>query len=129
MIIDTLWGKEEVKGKICKECGEEKHLDEFYKKNVARSLSDPLQNYERFCKKCDNERVSERYLVRKMAPPKPDVCECCEEKTTLFPDHDHVTKKFRGWLCKSCNSGLGQLGDTLEGVMKAVRYLEKHDLF
>ena len=123
MKISTLWGEEESEGKICRECGEEKHLDEFYKKSVVRSLSNPLQNYEAFCKKCDAKRASERYFVRKMAPPKPDACQCSGEKITkLFSDHDHVTKKFRGWLCQSCNLGLGQLGDSLEGVMKAVRY-------
>ena len=38
-------------------------------------------------------------------------------------DHDHTTDTFRGWLCKQCNVGIGQLGDDLEGVMRAVKYL------
>ncbi len=40
-------------------------------------------------------------------------------------DHDHDTGQVRGLLCQVCNLGLGKLGDTLEGLMKAVRYLEK----
>ena len=32
VIINTLWGEEEVDSKICKECGEELSLDQFYKK-------------------------------------------------------------------------------------------------
>lgn len=39
-------------------------------------------------------------------------------------DHDHETGVFRGWLCHNCNKAIGLLGDTVEGVKKAVRYLE-----
>jgi hypothetical protein len=32
---------------------------------------------------------------------------------------------MRGWLCDPCNIAIGNLGDTLEGVLKAVEYLRK----
>jgi hypothetical protein len=38
-------------------------------------------------------------------------------------DHDHSDDSFRGWLCEPCNTGLGKLGDNLDGVIKAVNYL------
>tara|TARA_R100000742_G_C4257386_1_gene75248 strand:+ start:391 stop:546 length:156 start_codon:yes stop_codon:yes gene_type:complete len=31
---------------------------------------------------------------------------------------------YRGWLCSNCNTGIGKLGDNIEGVQKAVDYLE-----
>jgi hypothetical protein len=34
-------------------------------------------------------------------------------------------EKFRGWLCNICNLSIGQLGDSVEGLMNAVRYLER----
>jgi len=40
-------------------------------------------------------------------------------------DHDHSDGQVRGILCVRCNVCIGGLGDTLEGLMKAVRYLEK----
>jgi hypothetical protein len=40
-------------------------------------------------------------------------------------DHDHVTGKFRGWLCGACNRGIGMLGDNLAGVMRAAAYLQR----
>lgn len=39
-------------------------------------------------------------------------------------DHDHKTNKVRGILCSGCNTGLGHLGDTIEGLKKALYYLE-----
>jgi hypothetical protein len=39
-------------------------------------------------------------------------------------DHDHKTGKVRGILCSGCNTGLGHLGDTVDGLKKALYYLE-----
>ena len=58
--------------------------------------------------------------------PLPTRCECCGKlpgKRALALDHDHKTGEFRGWLCVKCNVSIGQLGDDLDGVMCAVRYL------
>lgn len=62
--------------------------------------------------------------------PMPHRCECCGLsdlvfKKTLFLDHCHDTGKFRGWICDNCNLGIGRLNDNLDGVKKAVAYLEK----
>ena len=35
-------------------------------------------------------------------------------------DHDHDTGEFRGWLCNNCNTGLGAMGDTIEGLERAI---------
>lgn len=50
-----------------------------------------------------------------------------EFKQMLFIDHCHTTGKFRGLLCITCNTGLGQLGDTKEGLMKAYDYLTRSE--
>ena len=66
--------------------------------------------------------------------PQPDECECCGKlaaalkKSTfgnLCLDHDHKTGHFRGWLCDSCNLGLGMLGDDEDGVRRALTYLQR----
>jgi len=46
-------------------------------------------------------------------------------KQSAVVDHDHLTGKIRGILCGQCNKGLGIFGDTLEGLNKAVKYLER----
>lgn len=38
-------------------------------------------------------------------------------------DHDHDTGEVRGILCVRCNVAIGSLGDSVEGLMRAVRYL------
>lgn len=56
--------------------------------------------------------------------PMPENCECCGKPfDKLKLDHDHDNDKFRGWLCHSCNVGIGALGDNLDGVLRAMNYL------
>jgi len=38
-------------------------------------------------------------------------------------DHDHGTGAIRGLLCMDCNVGLGRLGDSVEGLERALAYL------
>ena len=60
--------------------------------------------------------------------PAPASCECCGQppgKKSLALDHCHVSGTFRGWLCGRCNRSIGQLGDSIEGLMNAVRYLQR----
>jgi len=53
------------------------------------------------------------------------ICGICGKKEDLCYDHDHANMKFRGVLCRGCNRSIGQLGDTLESLKRAVTYLEK----
>lgn len=43
----------------------------------------------------------------------------------LCVDHCHSTGKVRGLLCSECNTGIGKLGDTIEGLEKALAYLKR----
>ena len=52
-------------------------------------------------------------------------CEICGSKEQLCYDHDHLTMKFRGVLCRKCNRSLGQSGDSLEALQRVVKYLER----
>jgi hypothetical protein len=57
-------------------------------------------------------------------------CACCGSVANasgkrLFVDHDHVTGAVRGVLCHKCNAGIGSLGDNIEGVRRALAYLER----
>lgn len=45
----------------------------------------------------------------------------------LCVDHNHITGKIRGLLCKNCNKGIGCLKDNLTNLKQAVFYLEERD--
>ena len=46
-----------------------------------------------------------------------------ENGRRLAVDHDHSTGRIRGLLCVVCNHGLGALGDTEAGLLKALEYI------
>ena len=85
------------------------------------------------CKTCDNEHRMVRYSLRKKhLSSLPDTCDCCGRHTdtmkeNLHLDHSYVTKEFRGWICGQCNRGIGNLGETVEGLEKAIAYLRRTD--
>jgi hypothetical protein len=77
-------------------------------------------------------RISRRRKLGLPEPtrPEPANCECCGRArssmhSSLALDHDHVTGEFRGWLCYRCNSALGKLGDNVDGLLRAMEYLER----
>lgn len=51
------------------------------------------------------------------------ICRAADER--LFVDHCHKTNRFRGLLCHTCNTGIGQLGDDPELLRAAANYLER----
>ena len=54
-------------------------------------------------------------------------CALCRAFTSgrkLDVDHDHVTKKVRGLLCRRCNRMLGLANDRIELLYAAIRYLK-----
>jgi hypothetical protein len=52
-------------------------------------------------------------------------CELCHNPRSLCIDHDHNTGCFRGWLCQPCNRSLGTFGDSVEGLKRAIDYLQR----
>ena len=53
----------------------------------------------------------------------PENCENCCRECKVVCDHDHETGELRGWLCDYCNRGIGALGDDIEGLEEAIKYL------
>jgi hypothetical protein len=104
--------------KICIYCNKRKNTKSF-----ARHIGHK-DNLDSRCRKCVKKHTKIRGKLRKKAPPQPEVCECCKRKPKVWHlDHDHSNNKFRGWLCETCNIGIGKLGDNLEGIVNAMNYL------
>jgi hypothetical protein len=109
--------------KTCAKC--KQSLDDSYFRIDSQGRNGESKIYLRpECKKCEKKINNQLKTARQLASVKPLKCECCKQIDKLVVDHDHTTGKFRGWLCKRCNLGIGKLGDNLEGLKKAVKYLE-----
>jgi hypothetical protein len=60
------------------------------------------------------------------------VCAICGKEQTHSPvhngylcvDHDHVTGKTRGLLCRKCNMALGHVDDSVDVLKKMIAYIE-----
>lgn len=67
---------------------------------------------------------------RRMLAEQNSLCAICGGPPTtarkhLSVDHCHSTGKVRGLLCQHCNTGIGQLKDSPELLLKAHAYLLK----
>ncbi len=40
-------------------------------------------------------------------------------------DHNHANGKARGWICDSCNTGVGRFKDDINLLKTAIKYLQK----
>lgn len=57
-----------------------------------------------------------------------DACAMCAKQLTVKTmnvDHCHKDGFVRGILCTGCNTGLGLLGDSIDGLKNAMDYLVK----
>ena len=52
-------------------------------------------------------------------------CDICGRPGQLDSDHDHMTGKNRGLLCRQCNQLLGDAQDKRDILLAAVQYLDK----
>jgi hypothetical protein len=43
-------------------------------------------------------------------------------------DHNHITGKIRGVLCRACNHLIGNAGESEETLQRAIIYLKQHNL-
>ena len=58
------------------------------------------------------------------------LCKICRVKLVLtgfdtVVDHDHITERLRGILCRACNTGLGQFRDNSTILQSAINYLKE----
>lgn len=122
--------------RVCKECNTLKQIEEF-KRN------------SRVCKKChvlktvawarNNKKrrriqrvkqhiraygITVEYYVQLLAKQNSRCAICLKrDSVRLSVDHDHVTGRVRGLLCRRCNRAIGGLNDDPVLVQAALYYL------
>ena len=106
---------------LCKCCGDE--LEDTNRYACTMGAKVYLSNT---CRPCKRTQAVCIYHLRKRhpQPPSGSPCDCCGRIDKLQLDHAHGgTCAWRGFLCRQCNVGIGHLGDSSEGVAKALAYL------
>lgn len=116
--------------RICNKCMQHKPLTDFANDKGRR---DEFKRHP-VCKSCMRLHTQTVQRIKKTAPPKPSVCECCgrnpDTDRTIrgwAMDHNHSTHEFRGWICQTCNIGLGHFKDSVNGLLNAIIYLKKSE--
>jgi len=122
---------------ICKNIGCENETATYSVKNTNNTNKEYTASYKE-CNTCRHLRS--KYGITsperdKLIADQDGCCAICNlpveldgkaTKQSAVVDHDHFTGKIRGILCGQCNKGLGIFGDTLSGLNKAVKYLERN---
>jgi len=119
----------------CKSCGKEHEQSSREVQNNKKSMScanykppnwSGLDRHDNIMRKQYGISLAEFNALLELQG---HCCAICKKHITAIRrrmniDHDHDTNKVRGILCTGCNTGLGHLGDNVEGLKKAIAYLE-----
>jgi len=71
----------------------------------------------------------QRWLLKK-PHLEPFECPICGKRTIagvtcrVDLDHNHKTGEIRGWICDSCNTGIGRFKDDIKLLERAIKYVE-----
>jgi hypothetical protein len=103
----------------CRRCGEQRDESDF---GVCSRTSRRVYR-RKTCRFCVAAAEAQKYRLAATVGPRAPACEICRREGPTELDHDHTTGAFRGWVCRSCNLGLGKLGDDVAGVRRAIAYL------
>lgn len=122
--------------KICNVCHKLKKTTEFAKNQNAknnRSVRRPS------CKDCrikmegvEIPRTDRLRWLKEKPINEPFECPVCRKRTIagitskVVLEHDHRTGKPGGWICDSCNTGLGRFKDDVELLKSAIKFLNKN---
>ena len=120
--------------KICNICHKLLDTTEFARNQNAKN-NRPVRRPS--CRECRKQlegvnatpRVKLEWLKKK-PHNKPFECPICAKRTIagitskVVLDHNHRTGTVRGWVCDSCNTGIGRFKDDIEIIKRAIKFLK-----
>ena len=135
-IIDVRKTGDGFSKKICNICHKLRKTTDFAKNQNAknnRSVRRPS------CKDCrvrmegvGVSRTDRVKWLKKKPHNEPFECPVCKKRTIagitskVVLEHDHRTGKPGGWICDSCNTGLGRFKDDVGLLKSAIGFLKKN---
>lgn len=105
--------------KKCRACFIDKPIEDFPYFSTSEA------GRKNTCKECSKKlAVIRRDLKAQHPAPPPGFCPICNLYTeNWILDHCHYNHTFRGYICNSCNLGLGRLHDDIECIYRAYCYM------
>jgi hypothetical protein len=130
MLFEGLFGSTIIDSKICTKCNSDLPLSNYGPASGGKYLRSE-------CRKCAKSATKQRINCSATWIPDDDYkCAICKRtaeeckglggrKNSIWcKDHDHITGKFRGWLCHSCNRAVGNFNDNTDRLQSAIEYLK-----
>ena len=125
--------------KICNICFVSKPMDEFQVNQTdakGRKTRRPSCN---LCRQDIDRRAipsRERKFAQRLRPKNGTLWQCpiCRKmgivgvNVKVVADHDHYAGRWRGFLCDSCNTGLGRFKNGESFLRNAIAYLKEHEV-
>ena len=124
--------------KICNVCFVLKSMEEFQINQTdakGRKTRRPSCNV---CRQDIDRRATpnkEKKRAKLLRPKEGTLWQCpiCRKmgivsvNVKVVADHDHYAGRWRGFLCDSCNTGLGRLKNGANYLLNAIAYLKEHE--
>lgn len=121
--------------KVCDRCFKRLPTDRMFQDN--RIKKDNIITKRPSCKDCRKIKdgipvsVTDRitWLAKRPENFTDFTCPICQKTTIvgitkIVLDHNHHDGRVRGWLCESCNTGIGRFDDDPELIVRALHWLE-----
>lgn len=136
-VIDVTKTGDKFDHKICNVCHCLKPVSQFDKNqnNLHGVVRRPS------CQRCRTDidkrppKTRQAKEMEKQKPKKgePFQCPICKKRSIvgitakIVADHDHHTGYIRGFICDSCNTGLGRFKNGENYLMNALKYVQERD--
>lgn len=111
----------------CVNCNVERNKAKLYDNELMDKYRGTAQWTEKRLRGTCKERGITVEEYNMMFEAQQGVCKICgrpDPLGRLAIDHDHTTNKVRGLLCRACNLALGNFGDSVERLERAIAYLK-----
>jgi len=123
------------KANLCKDCAETQQK-EYRKSEEYQQREKQYRQKDSYKNRRKNKDYQNKYGITlkdydSMLHSQNGCCKICGIHHTkvhfgLVVDHNHKNGEVRGLLCGKCNTGIGNLQDSIEILQKAITYLEEN---
>lgn len=104
----------------CKECSTLRYKNWRQSKLIEIRRRDRINHFKRKYNLDDS-------VAEALADNRIGNCEICKIEDLLVVDHNHQTRKVRGFICSNCNSALGYVKENKEIIGNLIKYLDKYN--